>query len=321
MTNQVCARCGGLLTTAAPEPYCSSCDPPPVAADESTTPYLLTTDAPGSTPFESEPIGFEPPDTLPLHTAPDPDQPGWNVRAAFGVWLFSFAAIFLIPLLVVAIMLAFKSASGGLPGTREEMEQLLSSPSYVLGQVAATYPAHLLTIAVCWLVVTGSKRRPFLDSLGWHWEGMPLAVKIVLVPGVCVGVFALSAIIHKFLPNTEHTPFEQMLTSSVQIRYAVAALAVFTAPFVEEFVYRGVLYSALRKRLGLGAAVTIVTLLFAGVHVPQYIGAWAGIASLLVLSLILTLFRAFTKSIKPCVAIHLLFNAVQAVFLISNTGN
>ena len=327
MIDQICARCGGLLTMTGPEPYCSACNP---AAATTTGP--TPRDSSGSfsafDPIEDAPTQFETSDdaqygdaaNAPPLARPDPDWPAWGVPSAFGVWLFSFAAIFVIPLLVVGVMLAIRSASGEpLPTAREEMEQLLTSPSYLLAQVAATYPAHLLTIAVCWAVVTGFRKRPFLESLGWQWD-LPLAAKAVLIPAVCVCVLALSVILEKILPNKHNTSFEQMVSSSVQVRYAVAALAVFTAPLVEEFVYRGVLYSALRKRFGIGAAVTIVTLLFTGVHVPQYYGAWAGIASLLVLSLILTMFRAVTRSVKPCVAIHILFNAVEALFLVSNAG-
>ena len=299
------------------EPYCGACDPRVIdePAPEESTAGFAAPDA-----MEGEPISEEALGGGPVYR-PDPDSPAWGVTAAIGVWLFSFAAIFVMPLLVVGVMLGIRSASGNpLPTAAGEMEQLLTSPSYLLAQVAATYPAHLLTIAVCWGVVTGFKKRPFLDSMGWQWEGLPLIAKTMLVPAVCIGVFALSVILEKILPNKHDTPFEQMVTSSTHIRYAVAALAVFTAPFVEEFVYRGVLYAALRRRIGVWAAVAVVTVLFAGVHVPQYLGAWAAIASLLALSLILTLFRAVTKSIKPCIAIHILFNAVQAVFLVFTAG-
>ena len=305
---------------SGPEPYCGVCDPGPAPSGGSTE-HDFAGGSSATRPMEDGPIGFETSYEMPLSESPDPDSPAWGVPGAFGVWLFSFAAIFVIPLVVVGVMLAIRSASGDpIPTDKEELERLLTSPAYLLAQVAANYPAHLLTIGVCWAVVTGFNRRPFLESLGWQWEGLSAIAKAVQVPAVCVGVFALSVILEKILPNKHDTAFEQMVSSSVQVRYAVAALAVFTAPFVEEFVYRGVLYSALRKRLGIGAAVTIVTVLFTMVHVPQYYGAWAGIASLFILSLILTMFRAVTKSVKPCVAIHILFNAVQAVFLVSNVG-
>ena len=51
---------------------------------------------------------------------------------------------------------------------------------------------------------------------------------------------------------------------------ATAILAVATGPLVEELLYRGLLYAALQKALGMLWAVTIVSGLFAAVHVFQY---------------------------------------------------
>jgi membrane protease YdiL (CAAX protease family) len=47
-------------------------------------------------------------------------------------------------------------------------------------------------------------------------------------------------------------------------------MATFTAPIVEEVIYRGILYSAFQRARGSGVAIAAVTLLFALVHVPQY---------------------------------------------------
>ena len=66
------------------------------------------------------------------------------------------------------------------------------------------------------------------------------------------------------------------------------------------------------------AAIVIVTFLFALVHVPQYWGSPTTIILLTLLSLILTLVRAQTGNLLPCVVLHTLFNAVQSALLILN---
>ena len=53
-------------------------------------------------------------------------------------------------------------------------------------------------------------------------------------------------------------------------RYAIAFLAVFTAPFVEEFIYRGVLFAALQRLTGAIFAGITTLALFTLIHVPQY---------------------------------------------------
>ena len=100
------------------------------------------------------------------------------------------------------------------------------------------------------------------------------------------------------------------------IRIMVAALAVVTAPLIEEIVYRGMIYSSVEGLMGKSAAVTFVTLLFALVHAPQYWGSAAALTAILSLSLVLTLLRAWTGKLLPCVATHLVYNAIQAVVLL-----
>jgi membrane protease YdiL (CAAX protease family) len=91
---------------------------------------------------------------------------------------------------------------------------------------------------------------------------------------------------------------------------------VFTAPLVEEIVYRGVMYPAAQRTFGTLWAVVVVSVLFAGVHVFQYFNNFAVVSVIAVLSVTLTLVRSRTRSILPCFVIHLVFNGLQAFFLV-----
>ena len=81
------------------------------------------------------------------------------------------------------------------------------------------------------------------------------------------------------------------------------------------------LFASMRKHLGLVATVIVITLLFSGVHVLQYWGAWVSVAGLTMLSLALTVVRARTKSILPCVVIHTLNNAFFSVLILLNKSS
>jgi membrane protease YdiL (CAAX protease family) len=107
-----------------------------------------------------------------------------------------------------------------------------------------------------------------------------------------------------------------LLKLGISVRIMVAALAVLTAPLVEEVVYRGVLYSGIARDWGKGASVAAVTLLFGLVHAPQYWGSYAAISAILSLSLVLTLLRAWTGKLLPCIATHLVYNGIQAIGLL-----
>jgi membrane protease YdiL (CAAX protease family) len=93
-------------------------------------------------------------------------------------------------------------------------------------------------------------------------------------------------------------------------------MATFTAPIVEEVVYRGLVYSALQRTMGVWPAVVTVTLLFALVHLPQYWPSHSTMFLLLLLSLILTLVRVKTGSLLPCIVLHTIFNGIQSTLLI-----
>lgn len=253
-----------------------------------------------------------------LEGPPDPDRPPWGPVTSIGVWMFSVAAIIAVPFAAV-IAWYILDMKRGLPvptfADQTALLEYLQSPRLLLVQVYSTIIAHLITLAFCWMVVTGLRKRPFLTSLGWNWVGRSALYWLLFSAGVLISIIAADALFKRFLPQAE-TPFEKLLNSSYQIKVAVAILATFSAPLIEEIIYRGVLYAGLRKFLDVATTVIAVTILFAGVHVLQYWGAWASIAGLTLLSLILTIVRARTKSILPCVMIHLVNNGVISLFLV-----
>lgn len=252
---------------------------------------------------------------------PDPDRPRWGPLTGIGVWAASVAAIIVLPLIAVIIWYVIQSARRApLPNLASSGEVLewLKSPTLLLVQVLSTIVAHAITIALCWAAVTSVGKRRFTTSLGWNWAGHSLWYWIGFSACVLFGLLIVSRLLSRVLPESEQNAFSELLKSSQQVRIAVAVLATFTAPLVEETVYRGVLFSSLRKHLSIGTTVLIVTLMFVGVHVLQYRGAWVSIAGLTLLSLTLTIVRAASKSILPCVIIHTVNNAFFSVLILLN---
>ena len=274
--------------------------------------------APDYAPSEgaSAPYGFAP--ASEPEGPSDPDNPPWGPVTGVSVWLVSVAAIIIVPIIAVAGWLLVEAARGGaLPDftVKEEIARWAVSPNVLLVQVVSTIVAHAITLAICWALIVKVRSRPFLESLGWSWGGRPVWYWVVFSACILVAVQIVSQILTRFVPEAE-SPFAQLLKTSQQVRIAVAVLATFTAPVVEEVVYRGFLFSSLRNRIGLIATVLAVTVTFAGVHVFQNWGAWVSITGLMLLSLALTIVRARTKSILPCVFIHTLNNAVASVVIV-----
>jgi len=269
-------------------------------------------------------ISFGTPPSLSQELPNDPDRPSWGPVGGVAVWILSVAAIIVIPIIAVIVWYFVESARGAhLPNLvdRNELLDWLKSPNLLLVQVLSTIVAHAITILICWAVATGLGRRPFLQSLGWTWAGHSVWYWLCFSAVILVALILATQLLSRVLPQSEENSFSELLRSSTRVRIAVAVLATCTAPLVEETVYRGMLFSGFRRSLGLVWTVVLVTLMFAGVHVLQYMGAWVSIAGLVLLSLALTLIRARTKSILPCVLIHTVNNAFFSVLVLFNKAS
>jgi membrane protease YdiL (CAAX protease family) len=82
-------------------------------------------------------------------------------------------------------------------------------------------------------------------------------------------------------------------------------------------IYRGVLYSAFQRTIGVAGAVAFVTFIFALVHLPQYYESPSTLALLLLLSLALTLMRVYSGNLLPCIIFHTIVNGFQSAALIA----
>jgi len=224
------------------------------------------------------------------------------------VWFISVVLILGFQFIAVIIYLAIRFKQTGQVQQTFEIDWLVAVLS-----VGSTFPAHLMTLAVSWFVVTGNGRRPFFRTLGWGWHPQ---FKWVHAVGLALLMMGVGIVLEKLLPHKE-TDLEKLLKLGAAIRVSVAILAVVTAPLVEEVIYRGVLYSGVERMWGKGLGIAVVTFLFALVHVPQYWGSYAALTAIVSLSLVLTALRAWTGRLLPCVATHLIYNGIQAVALLA----
>lgn len=240
--------------------------------------------------------------------AVNPDNPPWGLLAAAGVVLGSLAVIILVQLAGLIPYFIWRAAHA-LP----LMEGGQADKNVVLISVLAMLPAHVLTLVLAWLVVTGRGRRAFWKALGWAWSPRyGFAADVAASVGITLGLYGVSVALFYYFGNQE-TDLVRMLNSSQAARYGIVVMAVLTAPLVEEVVYRGVLYPALRRRIGMFWSVVGVMLVFALIHVPQYFPNYGAISAIGVLSLTLTLVRAYTGRLLPCVIVHTLFNSISSV--------
>jgi len=240
---------------------------------------------------------------------PIPNDPPWNSVVALLTWLGSVVAIVLVPTIFVLPYILTRGP--GLSQNQELVEFLQKDVTAILLQIAAILPAHLLTLALAWAVVTKLNKYSFRETLGWQSGG----TMWWHYAAILIAFFAIAVVVGLYFPEQENE-LTRILRSSRSAVYVVAFMATFTAPIVEEVIYRGLVYSSLQRTFGPALAVVSVTLLFALVHVPQYYPSFSSISLLLLLSLVLTLIRAWTGNLLPCIILHTIFNATQSILLI-----
>lgn len=238
---------------------------------------------------------------------PGPDNPPWGVLAAIGVWLMSFVFMLVTQMGFLIAYLLYRGLN-----LATVAEVVTKDPVAIFVAVLSIVPAHALTLGLAWLLVTGVGKRPFLRTLGWDW-GRDFT--FWRCAGLAVGLLLAGIGVIKLTGNPP-TELDRLIESSRATALATAFLATVTAPFVEEVIYRGVLYSALQRAAGKVWAVAIVGLIFTGIHVLQYLPSYGVIATIFLLSFVLTLIRAHTGRLLPCVIIHLVFNGIQSVLIV-----
>jgi membrane protease YdiL (CAAX protease family) len=273
---------------------------------------------------------------------PDPDNPTWGVGGALSVWFASILLVIFLPLAFLIPYASYKGIHFGMPNYLPALVEFATKDKMaVFLQLLALLPTHLITLLLVWALVTRFGRQSFRAAIGWDWSAQ-YPWWLDLLASILLGIvlFVLGNVIARLLGAEKSTQLEQLINSSLAARYAISFLAVFTAPFAEEFVYRGVLYAALRKtvgvycgrilafvfgvklsphtqdRLGVNGAVFLVLALFTVIHVPQYWPNFGVIAAVALLSIVLTLVRAYSGRLLPCIVIHIVFNGIQALVLV-----
>lgn len=233
-------------------------------------------------------------------------NPSANMFIALATWIASVA------LLLLPQFFALPYVAMRFRGVQPTAETLLADKNFILIMVAGVLPAHIFTLIIVWLVATRFGERSIIDALALKWDGKFTLARSV---GLAI-VLYVAALLLTMAFGGQGTALDKLVESSRAAALTIAFLAVATAPIVEESIYRGILYPAFARVSGAKVAIVVVTILFALPHVPQYWPNIAVIASITLLSVVLTILRAWTGRLLPCIAVHLVFNGIQSVIIV-----
>jgi membrane protease YdiL (CAAX protease family) len=265
-------------------------------------------------------------------SGPPPPPPPRRIPHIGHTVLFFTVAIIVLLLTSVSV---FALAMGfHLLGT-ETPEQLLREPRLLIPSMAAAY---LIAGAIVWAIFTFLWQQTFLGGLHWNFA----AVRRRWIPLLAGGI-ALSLVVQflsNFLPVPKTLPIDDFFRNSADV-WMVALFGTFVAPIFEELAFRGFLLPSLasawdwlqgrREDAGvdqdphwsvaaLVVSCTITSIAFALVHADQLAHAWAPLAVLFAVSLVLCGVRLWTQSLAASTMIHATYNGTIFTILFFVTG-
>ena len=99
--------------------------------------------------------------------------------------------------------------------------------------------------------------------------------------------------------------------------FALKALElVCFAPLIEELLFRGFLNNLLRGKVNAFVRMSIVSILFAAVHFPEYIHNWIQFLAYLIISIVLFLVYERRRSLFDAILLHSLYNGLLVILFI-----
>jgi len=238
--------------------------------------------------------------------APVPEPSGGTPLQESSLWSWNDLALFLAftALAFLASNLFVAIGYAGFRSLAGEHNPPASVPENPFLPLTLQLLFYGMVFAIIYLLVVTYHHRPFWSSLNWRKPTARQAIGYMLGGlAMAIGVQLAPTI----LPDQQNFPLEQMFSSPLAA-YAVAAFAVLVAPFMEELIFRGVLFAVFERRVGVRFAVATTTVLFAALHVPEYRGAWNHVLLICLVSGIFSLARGLTASLAPSVILHFAYN-------------
>jgi len=128
--------------------------------------------------------------------------------------------------------------------------------------------------------------------------------------GALIGLAFIAATSVVPMPEAAKPGWMRLISGSGWAYYLWIVMALFVAPPVEEFVFRGMLWTGLARNWGPAAAGFVVTLAFVAVHLTQAGGYWPAIVAIATMGAAALVARVKSGSLVPAISLHVTYNAM-----------
>jgi len=243
----------------------------------------------------------------------------WGVWQA--VWLVvGFALMQLVGATITAFAIGL--IVNVVAGLQRRAAHLPFQAVHVHALVAPTLAGYLT--AALWSVWYIRRRGPALlrdataRGIAWRPAPAPFYVTAALLAGI---ITMLVVVMFQIVPpnpaSVQNLPEVQVFGRPGWPMAILLLLAVFVAPPVEEWVFRGGIFAALATRCSPLWAGVITTVLFTAVHAPEKLHYPLGFLDVGMMAACAAWLRVRAGSIRPGILLHMLYNvgAVAAAAL------
>jgi CAAX protease family protein len=245
---------------------------------------------------------------------PQPEQVGAQEGKAVPVEnpLWSGWVVLLIAALTFLLPSVFLLAA--VLVTRKYFHPVVSvSPVLVL---IAQFAGYVAVLGFMIMFIEGQYGVPFFRAIGWNW---PRKQWLGLAGLGAVLLFAIQGAGH-FLPIPKEVPFDKFF-STTRDAYLMSLFAISFGPFMEEILFRGLLYPVLARRIGMTAGIVLTGIAFGLVHGMQLSFAWGPLLMLAVVGIVLTTVRAVKRSVAASMIVHIAYNFTLTVLTFAATDH
>jgi membrane protease YdiL (CAAX protease family) len=225
----------------------------------------------------------------------------WSWKDLF-IILLGIAGIFIIGIIIYAIFLVWRGAN----------PEDLMKPTVAQTLGLAGLEAFAL---IGGIYLFGVRRR----GLSWDAVGLrPVSTSWILIATVAtlvaIPIVGLVTILAYFVLGQplENPQLDFLLPEGLSAFDALAMLflAGFAAPFGEELLFRGILYSMFRERWGIWLGVLVSSLLFGLIHGNLAVGLTG-----FLLGILTAIVFEYSNSLWTAVLVHALNNSIKIVLL------
>jgi uncharacterized protein len=240
----------------------------------------------------------EPRPTVPAYVADAgivPSFPVWTLGDVLRVLVVFVLSIFftgVLAVMVASALPAYHNATSAQIGT---------DPRVIVPPQIVTY---LIAVWFIYRMITMHYHSNFWVAIHWRW---PKKWLLFLAGGLVMSI--LLQIASHVLPIPKKLPIDDFFKTQSGV-WIMALYGMLIAPFSEELFFRGILYPALVRKIGMGMGIALTSLSFALIHASQLGWSPAAVAIMISVGLTLTLVRALAGSLAASVIVHFGYNGL-----------